>query len=202
MRRLRRWGFAAAVVAMLSPACSAVSVSESRSVVTTDRADDCRVPRRDFGDRCDEGADVESVRIQLDRDRDRLRVDVKLSQPPQLEAGAAWTVQFYAELVQPAICGLSNVLVPEGGTDDGSASAAAEPRPYALDPDTKADLAPERCGGRLEGSSAVFDLDVADQGAEPFRLIGSVKLEFPDDPARPGSEDDFLVSGSLLALRA
>ena len=47
-----------------------------------------------------------------------------------------------------------------------------------------------------------FTIDVTGQPeTDELRLIGTVRLEYPEDPAQPGSDDDFLVRTSLHELR-
>ena len=63
-------------------------------------------------------------------------------------------------------------------------------------------LGPEACDANLLGTSVRFTIDVTGQPeTDELRLIGTVRLEYPADPAQPGSDDDFLVRTSLNELR-
>lgn len=67
---------------------------------------------------------------------------------------------------------------------------------------TEERLGPEACDAEMRGRSVQFTIDVTGQPeTDELRLIGIVRLEYPDDPARPGSDDDFLVRTSLHELR-
>lgn len=62
-------------------------------------------------------------------------------------------------------------------------------------------LGPEACEGWLDGSSARFAIDVTGQPADSeVRLVGLVKVEYPNDPDNRGSADDFLVKTTLAEL--
>lgn len=67
---------------------------------------------------------------------------------------------------------------------------------------TEERLGPEACNAEMRARSVQFTIDVTGQ-PEPdeLRIIGIVRLEYPNDPARPGSDDDFLVRTSLHELR-
>ena len=94
------------------------------------------------------------------------------------------------------ICKLSNV--------DNDGRPGPEAVSYALNPNTvpRESVDARACEGRLDGSAARFSIDVDGQPAdEPLRVIGLVRLEYPDDADRLGSEDDFLVQASLADLR-
>ena len=178
--------------------------AEPRVLEVADRLEDCRAARRDHGDRCDAGADVEAIRV-WPSDDGTLMVVLQLADAPDLGPDLEWTAEFYVDMTNAyteggIICGLSNL--------QSSAAGDGEPQPeavsYALDPDTvpRKPLAPSACSGRLEGSSVRFSIDVTDQPDDAgFRLIGVVRLEYPGDPEHPGSEDDFLVRTSLAELR-
>ena len=63
-------------------------------------------------------------------------------------------------------------------------------------------LGPQACDASLRATSVRFTIDVTGQPeTDELRLIGTVRLEYPGDPARPGSDDDFLVRTSLHELR-
>ena len=54
----------------------------------------------------------------------------------------------------------------------------------------------------MRGRSVQFTIDVTGQPeTDELRIIGIVRLKYPDNPARPGSDDDFLVRTSLHELR-
>ncbi len=162
-----------------------------RVVEVVDKLHDCRVVGRDTGERCDAGADLRSM--TLVEDDGRLVLRLELTEPPPLESGIEWTVQFFAELHQPVICGLSNVAtnIDEGATQTPPVTT---PISYAIDPVTRNNLDPGLCAGRLAGSTVQFSVDAAAQPPDAeFRMIGSVKLDFPGDPTQLGSEDDFLL---------
>ena len=62
-------------------------------------------------------------------------------------------------------------------------------------------LGPEACEGWLDGSSARFAIDVTGQPVDSeVRLVGLVRLEYPNDPDNRGSADDFLVKTTLADL--
>ena len=209
---------ALAVVALSAAALGVASLldlgpfapSEPRVLEVADRSDDCRDAGRDHGDHCESGADVEVIELWL-AGGGTLMVDLQLTHAPDLGPGLEWTAEFYIDIASAytdggVICGLSNV----SGVGSAAAAAAAEPEPgseavsYALDPNTspKRLLAPDACSGRLDGTSARFSIDASTQpDASAFRLIGVVRIEFPGDRDRPGTEDDFLVRASLADLR-
>lgn len=178
--------------------------AEPRRLEVTDRLEDCRDARRDHGDHCEVGADVELVSLWLS-DGSTLMVDLQLTDGPDLGAGTEWTAEFYIDIASAhtaggVICGLSNVGPAAAGDGEREAAVAS----YALDPNTvpRKLLAPDACRGRLRDSSARFSIDVSAQPADArFRLIGVVRIEYPGDSDRPGSEDDFLVRTSLTDLR-
>lgn len=67
---------------------------------------------------------------------------------------------------------------------------------------TKERLGPEACTAEMRGRLVQFTIDVTGQPeTDELRIIGIVRLEYPDNPARPGSDDDFLVRTSLHELR-
>jgi len=180
-------------------------------LVTDDRIGDCREAGRDTGERCDPGADVRTVALSLhDRSaRDRslhdrsLVVELELTEAPDLTLGALWTAELYVEARNAftdsgIICGLTNADDAEPG-----ARLSTEPVAYALANRFSGELlGDDACYGRLRGSSARFAADVSGQPDDAeFRVIGSVKLEYPDRPGHPGSEDDFLVRATLQDLR-
>ena len=165
-----------------------------------DQLDDCREAGLDRGESCDPGADIEAINLWL-TDDDALMVELRLTEAPNLGPSLAWTAEFFVDAANAhtgggVICRLSNV---EEGTPPGSAAVS-----YALDPNTvpRETVETGACNGSLDGSTARFSIDVTGQsdGAE-FRLIGLVRLEYPDDADRLGSDDDFLVRTSLAELR-
>ncbi len=171
-----------------------------RGLEVADRLDDCREAGLDRGESCDAGADISAVNL-WQPDGGALMVELQLTEPPDLGPGLAWTAEFYVEAANAftdggVICRLTNV------TDGGR--PVSEVRSYALDPNTvpRRQVEAGACEGSLDGSSARFSVDVAGQSAdERFRLIGLVRLEYPDDPGHTGSDDDFLVRASLADLR-
>ena len=178
--------------------------AEPLGLEVTDRLEDCRDARRDHGEHCEVGADVEMVKLWLS-DGSTLMVDLQLTDGPDLGAGSEWTAEFYIDIANAhtaggVICGLSNVG-PAAARDGEPGSAVAS---YALDPNTfpRQLLEPDACRGTLGDSSVRFSIDVSAQPDEsPFRLIGVVRIEHPGDSDHPGSEDDFLVRASLADLR-
>ena len=67
---------------------------------------------------------------------------------------------------------------------------------------TEERLGPEACNAEMRGRSVQFTINVTGQPeTDELRIIGIVRLEYPDDPDRPGSDDDFLVRTSLHELR-
>ncbi len=162
-----------------------------------DRIGDCREARLDTGEFCDAGADIGAVRLGHAADG-TLLVELALTEAPDLGPGLAWTVEFYAELIEGGvICRLTNAV--EGQQPSERA------RSYALDPNTvpRQPLDVDVCSGRLDGAVARFNVAVGGQpDDEQFRLIGLVRIEHPDDPDRIGSEDDFLVRAALIDLRS
>ncbi len=173
---------------------------EPRGLEVADRLEDCREAGLDRGHRCDSGADVETVRVWRSNDA-TLALELRFTDAPDLGSGLEWTVEFFVDAANAhteggVICRLSNV---EEGAQPGPEAAS-----YALDPNTvpRQLLPAGACDGRLRGSSARFLIDVTGQPEEAeFRLIGLVRLEYPDDPDRLGSDDDYLVRTSLADLR-
>ncbi len=162
-----------------------------------DRIGDCREARLDTGEFCDAGADIEAVRLQH-AGGGKLLVELALTEAPKLGPSLAWTAEFYAEFAEGGvICRLTNVVEAQQPSEQA--------RSYAFDPNTvpRQPLDVDVCSGRLDGAVARFDVDVSGQpDDEPFRLIGLVRIEYPDDPDRIGSEDDFLVRAALTDLQA
>lgn len=164
---------------------------DDAELILLDGVDDCREAGRDTGDRCDVGAEVETVRLTLDGDA--LTAEVALLEPPDLSSGISWTLQFFVELENEVICGLSNEL-DEGPVADTLTA-------YAIDPASRQLLGPTACEGELNGATAVFKINTTGQPPDAeFRVLGSVRLDFPSDRSQPGSEDDFLMTASLAAL--
>lgn len=165
-----------------------------------DELGDCREARLDRGEGCDEGADIEAISLSL-AGEGALVVELQLSEAPSPGPALEWTAEFYADAANGytdggVICRLSNV------TDGGRAGPEVVSR--ALDPNTvPRQLVDDRaCEGRLDGSVALFSIDVSGQPDDAqFRIIGLVRVEHAGDDTRPGSEDDFLVQASPADLR-
>ena len=178
--------------------------AEPSVLEVADRLEDCRDARRDHGDHCEMGADVDAVNVWLSDDG-ALIVELQLTETPDLGPGLAWTAEFYVDTANAhtaggVICGLSNVPPNPAGDQEPGPEAVS----YALGPNTvpRQLLPAGACDSQLRGSSARFSIDVTGQAEEaPFRLIGLVRLEYPGDSGRLGSEDDFLVRTSLADLR-
>ena len=87
--------------------------------------------------------------------------------------------------------------------DDPDSDPAPELVAYAAENRfTEERLGPEACTAEMRGRSVQFTIDVTGQPeTDELRIIGIVRLEYPDNPARPGSDDDFLVRTSLYELR-
>ena len=178
--------------------------AEPHVLEVADGLEDCRDAGRDHGESCAPGADVEAINVWLS-DGGALIVELQLTETPDLGPGLAWTAEFYVDTANAhtaggVICGLSNVS-PNPTSDQEPASETVS---YAQRPNTiPRELLPAgACDGQLRGSSAQFSIDVTGQAEEaPFRLIGLVRLEYPDDSGRVGSEDDYLVRTSLAELR-
>lgn len=87
--------------------------------------------------------------------------------------------------------------------DDPDSDPAPELVAYAAENRfTEERLGPEACNAEMRGRSVQFTIDVTGQPeTDELRIIGIVRLEYPDDPAQPGSDDDFLVRTSLHELR-
>ena len=177
---------------------------EPRRVEVADRLGDCRDARLDTGEGCDPGADIEAISLWLSDD-DTLEVELRLTEAPKVGPSLAWTAEFYVDAANAhtdggVICVLSNIA-PDAAGDQAS---APEVDSYALDPNTvpRQRLLAGACDGSLRDASARFSINAAGQPDEtPFRLIGLVRVEHPDDPGSLGSEDDFLVRTSLADLR-
>ena len=177
---------------------------EPRLIEVADRLGDCRDARLDTGDSCDAGADIEAISLWLS-DGGSLAVELRLTEAPDLGPSLAWTVEFYADAANAhtdsgVICVLSNVA-PGAARDQAPAKMADS---YPLDPNTvpRQPVPASACDGSLQDASAKFAINVVGQPDDtPFRLIGLVRVEHPDDPERLGSEDDFLVRASLADLQ-
>lgn len=177
---------------------------EPPRVEVADRLGDCRDARLDTGESCDVGADIEAISFWLSDD-DTLVVELRLTEVPNVGVSLAWTAEFYVEAANAhtaggVICVLSNVA-PDAADDQAPAPGVDS---YALDPNTvpRQRLPAGACDGSLPDSVARFSINVAGQPDDtPFRLIGLVRVEHPDDPESLGSEDDFLVRASLSDLR-
>ena len=94
---------------------------------------------------------------------------------------------------------------PDSPTNDGDPDSDPAPELVAYAAEnrfTEERLGPEACHAEMRGRSVQFTIDVTGQPeTDELRLIGIIRLEYPDDPARPGSDDDFLVRTSLHELR-
>ena len=172
----------------------------SAKLKVADRPGDCREAGLDRGEHCAAGADVEEIRLWMP-DGSTLAVELQLDSAPSLGPAVAWTTEFFVDAASAfteggIICRLSNV------EDGGPPRREAVSRP--LDPNRipRAPVDARACDGRLDGSAARFLVDITGQPAgTQFRLIGLVRLERPQEPGDPGSEDDFLVRASLADLR-
>lgn len=171
-----------------------------RELEVADPPEDCREAGLDRGERCDVGADIETINLWISEE-DMLVVELQLDDAPSPGPAVAWTAQFYVDAANAftdggIICRLSNV--------DESGRPGPEVVSQALDPNTvpRESADARACEGRLDGPAARFFVDVDGQPADdPFRVIGLVRLEYADDADRLGSEDDFLVQVSLADLR-
>ncbi len=178
--------------------------TEPAGLEVADRLEDCREAGLDRGEGCDAGADVEAIKL-WPSDAGTLMVELRLTDTPKVGSGLEWTAEFYVDTANAyssagVICGLSNVAPDDAGAQEPGTEAVS----YALDPNTvpRQPLPAGACSGRLDGDTARFSVDVTGQPEEaPFRLIGLLRLEYPDDSGRLGSDDDFLVRTSLADLR-
>lgn len=203
---------------------------DATRLVVDDKLGDCREARLDTGEGCEPGGDVESVAVWWP-DQDTLGVELELTEAPGFAPGSEWTAELFAETANAfteggLICGLTSAAdassphspAPSPRTDDGTGSSSGgEGAPDASPPGegqpelvayaaenrfTEERLGPEACDASLLGRSVRFTIDVTGQPeADELRLIGTVRLEYPDDRAQPGSDDDFLVRTSLYELR-
>ena len=174
------------------------SGQDATRLVVEDGYDDCRKVGRDTGDRCDPGADIETITVWR-LGHQTLVAELELSEAPDLGPEVEWTAHLFSEARNGftdhgIICGLTNVV--DGGEPSTEAVA------YALEFIFSEDqLGTDACDGRLDGSSARFTIDVTGQPVDAeVRLVGVVRLEYPGDPDHPGSEDDFLVKTTLADL--
>ena len=201
---------------------------DATRLVTADKLGDCREARLDTGERCEPGADVESVAVWWP-DRNTLGVELKLTESPDLAEGSEWTAELFAETANAftnngLICGLSTAS-PDPDDSSEAANPNSPPNPPNPDNPLNADdpnsnpppklvayalasriaeerLGPEACDASLLGTSVRFTIDVTGQPeTDELRIIGTIRLEYPTDPAQPGSDDDFLVRTSLHELR-
>ena len=156
---------------------SSPGVGDDAKSILVDYAEDCRESGRDYGDRCDAGADFETVRLSLDGDM--LTAELELSEPPDLSSGISWTLQFFVELENSVICGLSNKL--EGGPVAQVLTA------YAIDPASRDLLEPTRYAGELNDTTAVFKINATGQSPRrrvPRPGVGSARFSVRPGPAR------------------
>ena len=204
---------------------------DATRLVIDDKLGDCREARLDTGEGCEPGADVESVAVWWpDRHtlaaELKLTESPELAEGSEWTA-ELYAETANAFTPNGLICGLSNIGTNPGGSSD-TASPDSPPNPDSTpDPDSPlsaADLdsdalpelvayalasrlaeerlGPEACDASLLGTLVRFTIDVTGQPeTDELRLIGTVRLEYPADPAQPGSDDDFLVRTSLHELR-
>lgn len=94
---------------------------------------------------------------------------------------------------------------PDSPPNDGGPGADPAPELVAYAAEnrfTEERLGPEACNAEMRARSVQFTIDVTGQPeTDELRIIGTVRLEYPDDPTQPGSDDDFLVRTSLYELR-
>jgi hypothetical protein len=156
--------------------------------VVADEVGDCRAPGRDWGERCDTGADVESVRVSSEGDS--LLIDIELDGAPPLGPDVAWVVQFNAASTKGRVCGLANSV--DGGEPGETLTAYGFDPAYGLSELTRRALPEGVCQASLDDSTIRFIVEMSGHDpSTPFRVVGLVQLEFPDDDARVGSADDF-----------
>lgn len=167
-------------------------------LVVSDESGDCREAGRDWGEGCDAAADISTITVWRAGHR-ILMAELELAEAPDLGGEVAWTVDFYAETQnaftdQGIICRLSNTV--DTGEPGTTAIASALEFRFSTE-----QLGRDACDGWLDGSAARFAIDVTGQPVdEEVRLVGSVRLEYPGDPDRRGSEDDFVVRTTLADL--
>lgn len=167
-------------------------------LVVSDESGDCREAGRDWGEGCDAAADISTITVWRAGHR-ILMAELELAEAPDLGGEVAWTVDFYAETQnaftdQGIICRLSNTV--DTGEPGTTAIASAVEFRFSTE-----QLGRDACDGWLDGSAARFAIDVTGQPVdEEVRLVGSVRLEYPGDPDRRGSEDDFVVRTTLADL--
>ena len=172
--------------------------NDATRLVVSDEAGDCREAGRDWGERCDAAADISTITVWR-VGHQVLMAELEVAEAPQLGPEVEWTVDFFAETQnsftdQGIICRLSNVV--EGDRPQAEAVASAVEFRFSTE-----QLGRDACDGWLDGSSARFAIDVTGQPVDAeVRLVGSVKLEYPDDPDHRGSEDDFVVRTTLADL--
>jgi hypothetical protein len=155
--------------------------------VVTDEIGDCRAPGRDWGDLCDPGADVESIRLA--RDGETVLIDIELDSAPPIGPDVVWGVEFNAASTEGRVCGLANSV--DGGEPGESLTAYGFDPAFGLSELTRKALPEGVCRASLDGSVIRFVVDMANQDpSEPFRVVGLVRLLSSDD-SRVGSEDDF-----------
>ena len=204
---------------------------DATRLVTADKLGDCREARLDTGEGCEPGADVESVAVWWpDRNTLGVELKLteapELAEGSEWTAELfAETANAFTD--NGLICGLSTTspapapssdaanpdpppdsdLTPNPDDPPGADSPDSDPPPaliaYALASRiAEEQLGPEACDASLLGTSVRFTIDVTDQPeTDELRIIGTVRLEYPDNPAQPGSDDDFLVRTSLHELR-
>ena len=204
---------------------------DATRLVIDDKLGDCREARLDTGEGCEPGADIESVSVWWpDRHTLAAELKLTES-PDLAEGSEwtaeLYAERANAFTDNGLICGLSNTCTNRGassytaGSDlppDSDSTPDPDSPPSADDPSsdptpelvayalasrlTKERLGPEACNASLLATSVRFTIDVTGQPeTDELRLIGTVRLEYPDDPAQPGSDDDFLVRTSLHELR-
>ncbi len=171
---------------------------DATRLVVADESDDCREAGRDWGEGCDAAADISTITVWR-VGHQILMAELELAESPDLGPDVLWTAEFFAETQnaftdEGIICGLSNGI--EGGEPRSRAVAYALEFRFSTE-----QLGPEACEGWLDGSSARFAIDVTGQPVDSeVRLVGLVRLEYPNDPDNRGSADDFLVKTTLADL--
>ena len=186
-----------ALVALALGAAGCTGGDNGAALVIEDATDDCREPGRDFGDRCDAGADVTSMELSLDGDV--LMIDVGLVAPPPLDPSVIWRIQINVATAEGRVCGASNA-VDDDDPGDAAIFYGFDPA-FGLDPLTRQPLTEGICETSLEGAKVRFEIDVTGQDpAEEFRVGGFTRLEYVDHADEPGSEDDFGFRGVLADL--
>lgn len=175
----------------------ALADDDSRGAEFEDGAGECREPGRDFGDRCDAGADV--VGLHASYENDVMSIAVELDVAPDLASTTAWRIQLNVASQIGKVCGITNID-DEAGPGDAAVDYGFDPA-FGLDPRTRRAVADGVCSATLDGSTVHFVIDM--EGEDPdeqLRVTGFSLIEFPTDDERPGSEDDFGFRATLADL--